>query len=806
MLRNYLTVTLRSMARQKAYTFINVFGLGVGLAAFIMITLFVVNEFAFDAHHPDGDRIFQVQLDAELGEQKVLTASSPAVMAGAFLDAFPELESAVRLDNWGPTLVTYGDNRYNESGFFLADSTLFDFFALPLVKGDPATALNRPNTLVLSETKAATYFGNEDPIGKVVTVDGNATYEITGVFRVPRHNAHLRPDFVASFLSSSRHNDPEWLNNSFYTYLKLRPGVDPVAFGETVRMSVDRFVGQDVERMMGVTMDDAREAGFKYDWVLQSMPELYLQSQAEDQMGRAGDLRYVWLLGVIAGFILLIACINFVNLGTARAAGRAREVGLRKVLGSERGQLVRQFLGESLVTSIFAMVVASVLVVALIPAFNRMADVQLALEPWIGLVMLGAVLVTGLLAGAWPAAVLSSYQPAAVLKGMVTGGRRGALLRSGLVVFQFAISITMLVSTFVVYRQLAFMSEQNLGFNPEQLVVVPVHSQQARQQFEAFRGDLLANPAIRNAAMADILPGQDRIHNTTVFRSENMPQGEFFVAQTGSVSHSYIATMGLEIVAGRSFEEGREADATAWVVNEAAVRRMGWTPEDAIGKRLYRPGAGPDGGDAVGEIIGVVRDVHMESLHKPIMPAVFRTAGYARYMPIRIDSERVSETLAALEERYASFESEYPFAYWFVDEDFRAAYEQEQRLGFIYTTFSILAVVIACLGLFGLASYVTVLRYKEIGIRKVLGASVVSVVRLLSRQFTALVLVACIVSFPISWFMMDRWLSGFAYATSMPWWLFGVAGLMALGIAWLTVAGQSVKAALLDPVKAIQRS
>jgi putative ABC transport system permease protein len=771
-----------------------------------MITMFVVNELAFDAHHPNGDRTFQVQLDAELGEQKVLTASSPAVMAGAFLDAFPELESALRVDSWGQTLVTYGEHRFNESAFYLADSTLFDFFALPLVKGDPETALNRPNTLILSEQKAATYFGDEDPIGKVVTVDGDASYEITGVFRLPRHNAHFRPEFVASFLSSSRHNDPEWLNNSFHTYLKLREGVNPVTFGETVRASVDRFVGSDVERLMGVSMDDARKAGFKYEWILQAMPELYLQSHAEDQLGRTGDLRYVWLLGAIALFILLIACINFVNLGTARAAGRAREVGLRKVLGSERGQLVRQFLGESVVTSLFGMLVACVLVVGLIPAFNRMADVELALEPWIGLVMLGAVLVTGLLAGAWPAVVLSSYQPAAVLKGMVTGGRRGAMLRSGLVVFQFAISITMLISTFVVYRQLAFMSEQNLGFNPEQLVVVPVHSQEARQQFEAFRNELLANPAIRNAALADILPGQDRIHNTTVFRSENMPANEFFVAQTGSVSHSYIATMGLELVSGRSFDEGREADATAWVVNEAAVQRMGWTPEEAIGKQMFRPGAGPDGGDAGGEIIGVVKDVHMESLHKPILPAVFRTAGFARYMPIRIDSERVSETLSVLEDRYASFEPAHPFTYWFVDEDFQAAYEQEQRLGFIYTTFSILAVVIACLGLFGLASYVTVLRYKEIGIRKVLGASVVSVVRLLSRQFTVLVLVACIVSFPISWYLMDRWLAGFAYATTMPWWLFGAAGLIALGIAWVTVAGQSVKAALLDPVKAIQRS
>jgi len=803
MFSNYLRIALRNMSRQKGYSFINVAGLGVGMAAFVMITLFVVNELAFDQHHPGGDRTYQIQLDAQLGEQVVLTASSPAVMAGAFKDEFPEIEAVTRIDNWPAILVSYQNQAYTENALFAADSSVFELFSVPLVRGDEATALNRPNTLIMSEATAAKYFGSEDPIGRTVIIDSDEGYEVTGVFRTDRRNAHFRPEIIVSFLSSGRADDPVWLNNSFYTYVKLHDGADVDAFAAKVLASVPRFIGDQVEQFMGMPFEQAKANGFKYDWVIQSLPEMYLYNKADDQMGRAGDVRYVYILAAIAAFILLIACINFMNLATARAAGRAREVGLRKVMGSERGQLIRQFLGESVITSFFGMIVAVVLVVALIPAFNALADVSLVFEPWIVAVMLGIVVVTGLFAGAYPAFVLSSFQPASVLKGQMNTGRRGAMLRSGLVVFQFAISITMVVSTLVVYRQLDYIRTQDLGFEPEQLVVLQFQSQEGRDGFDAFRNELLRNPDITNAAWGSIMPGQNHIHNTTVFNAERMAEQDFMVAQAGNVSEGYLDVLGLDLVAGRDFDEDRAADVDNWIVNESAIARMGYTSaEEAIGQRLTRP----DGEDSeIGEIIGVVSDAHYESLHKAIMPVVFGHKPYGkRYLPVRMATPNIQASLEFLEDKYAGLEPAFPFSYYFADDDFMELYAQEQRLGTIYTTFSILAVLIACLGLFGLASYVTVLRTKEIGVRKVLGASVPGIVRLLSREFTVLVLISCIFAFPVAWYMMDKWLAGFSYATEMSWWIFALAAGIAIVIAWGTVGYQSVKAALLDPVKAIR--
>ncbi|MEM6645303.1 MAG: ABC transporter permease [Bacteroidota bacterium] len=807
MLRNYFRIALRHMARQKGYAFINIVGLGVGIAAFVVLVIFITNELGYDQHHPNGDRIYQVQLDADVMGQQIYTASSPAVMAGAFIDEFPEVVDATRLSGTGRLLVAQGETRYYESNFMLADSSVFDFFNVPLLSGDATTALNRPNTVLLSQATAQKYFGDADPVGRTLRVDNNTDYTVTGVFAFAEsdRNAHFAPDLIGSFLSNDRWDDPEWLNNSFYTYLMLREGSDPAALEAKMPAAVEKFLSPSVEAIFGQTLAESRANGFRYDWVLQPMPDLYLHSETMDQLGRQGDIRYVYILGAIAFFVLLIACINFMNLATARATTRAREVGLRKVLGSERPQLVRQFLLESVFTAATGMVLAIALLLLALPAFNSLADVSLQLTPGAIGLMVAVALVTGVLAGLYPAVVLSSFQPVVVLKGNFSRSARGRWLRSGLVVFQFAISITLIISTLVVFQQLRYMQAQDLGFAADHVVVLPIETMDAVRDFPTFRNEILQHTGVLDAAAAGILPGNGRIHNNTAFRSESMRQDDFMLAAFGEVTNDYVETLNLEMVAGRDFDDAFPSDAEAFVINEAAAAELGYTPDEAIGKRVMRPQGGPDNTDRWATVIGVMKDAHYESLHQTIRPVILgRADNFMGYLPVRISAERATETLAFLEAEWTAFQPGFPFRYYFMDDDVQSLYEQEARLGSIYSTFTILAIIIACLGLFGLASYVTTSRTREIGVRKVLGASVFSIVRLLNKEFTLLVVAACALAFPIGYLLMSQWLANFAYATPMSPVVFALAAFAALLIAWGTVAYQSLRAATSDPVRSLR--
>ncbi len=804
MISNYLRIAWRNMARQKGYAFINIFGLATGMAAFVLIALFVVAELGMDQHHPGTGRTFQVQLDAVVSGQAVRTASSPAVMAPTFREEYPEIETAVRVNTWSGSLVRRGDVSFIEPEIHFADSTVFDVFAIDLIRGDAAAALTEPGAIIVSEETARKYFGDEDPMGQTLRIDDERDYEVTGIFRRDARNAHFDPVMVASFHTSSRAGDTEWLNNSFHTYVMFREADAAGPFEAKMPAAVRKYVAESIQQFTGASFDEALASGLKYDWVLQPAQDLYLHNEAEDQLGRTSNARYVYILGAIAAFILLIACINFMNLATARAAGRAREVGLRKVMGSDRRQLMQQFLGESTLTALVAMVLALGMAALAVPYFNDLAQVDLHFAWWLVALMAGTVVITGLVAGSYPALVLSSFQPADVLKGSIAGGGRGGVrLRAALVVFQFAISITLVVSTLVVYRQVDFIQNRELGFSAEQLVVLPLHTGGGMDRFESFRSAVLTHPSVHNAAKSSIMPGQHRIHNTTGFKLEGMPPDDMLIAMTGNVSFDYVETMGLEMVAGRDFDPARPADSTAWVINEEAARRMGHAPDDIIGMRLFQPDV-ENAEDAGGPVIGVFRDANYESLHTAVRPAVLSGQGWARYVPVRVAASDMDRVLPMLRDAYADLEPAFPFDYYFADEDFMSLHEQEARLGSLYTLFSVLAVLIACLGLFGLASYVTVQRTKEIGVRKVLGASVPSVVRLLSREFTLLVGLAAVVAFPVAWFMMNRWLSGFAYRTELSWWIFAVAGLLAIIIAWATVGYQSVKAARLNPAEAIR--
>ena len=806
MIKNYLRITLRNMGRHKGFTFINVTGLATGMAAFVLIVLFIQHERSFDAHNEYKDDVYRVVLDAAVAGQDFLTTNSPAVMSGKFQEDFPEVVAATRVNQLtGEHLFSVGNEAWYETGFFQADSSFFDLFTVSFIEGNPITALNRPGTIVVSETVARKAFPNGDALGNTLRHDNRTDYEITGVYRDFPVTSHFRPALIGSFLTHPRWSDPEWLDNSFNTYVRLASGTAPASLEAKFPEFIRTFVGPRIELLTGASYDDAMKSGFRYDWKLERLSDIYLYSKAQDQLAPTGDARYLAILAVIGLFILLIACINFMNLSTARATGRAREVGIRKTLGSDRTQLVRQFLGESIALSLVAMVGAALLILISLPLFARMTGAQLSPGPGLALLILGVSLGTGLLAGLYPAFVLSGFRPALVLKGSFASSRKGTWLRSSLVVFQFAISVALLVGTSVVYKQLRFIQERDIGFDIEQVVVLPVETRRALGDFDTFKSRAMTQPGVVSVAASGILPGPDHIHNNTGFRKEGGADGDIFLAGLGEVSADYQETLGLRIIAGRDFSDELLTDSSSAFINRSTAQAMGYTPEEAVGKTLYRMGGMPDGSDRPMEIIGVWEDANFESVHSGVRPIVLgHWPRNQYYLPVRIRQENMAATLQGLETIWTEWEPGYPFRYWFLDTDYQQFYAQEQRLGNLYTVFTILAVMIACLGLFGLASFVTVLRRKEIGVRKVMGASVPGIVALLSREFTVLVLVACAMGMPVAWYAMDQWLREFAYATEIGAGVFLFAGVTALLIAWLTVSWQSIRAAVADPVKSLR--
>ncbi|MCH8276754.1 MAG: ABC transporter permease, partial [Bacteroidetes bacterium] len=535
MLKNYVRIALRNLLRHKGYSFINITGLAIGLAAFAIILLFVQNELSYDRHHQKGNDVYRIILDADVMGQAIKTTSTPAPMARTIVDEYPEILAATTVDSYSRVLVTYENQQYYEDEFFLAEASIFDILTLPLVKGDPESALSEPNQIVITEEIAQKYFGVDDPIGKTINVDHRWDFEITGVMRPLSGNTHFEAELIGSWMTSERYNDPEWLNNSFQTYLLLTPGSDPADLETKFPDLIRKYVGPRVEQFLGQTYDQAVVAGLKYEFKLEPLRDIYLRSDAEDQFGRTGNIQYVYIMIAIGLFVLIIASINFMNLSTARATNRAREVGLRKVMGSDRRQLIRQFLGESLVMSFISMVVATGFILLVLPVFNSISGTTLVLESWIFGALVLITFSTGILSGVYPAFVLSGFSPVTVLNGSFASSSRGSYLRSGLVVFQFAISIALLIGTGVVLKQLQFMRTQDLGFDQEQVVVLPVETREGDDRFESFREELMRYTGIVQVAAAGAVPGPDHIHNNTVFRKEGAEDGDYMLAGTAEV-------------------------------------------------------------------------------------------------------------------------------------------------------------------------------------------------------------------------------------------------------------------------------
>jgi len=798
MFGNYLKVAVRNIIRHKGYSLINVAGLAVGMTCCILILLWVQDELSYDRYNQNADRIYRLCIDANLGSQ-LRAPVSMAPAAPAMINEFPEVVNAARIVRPGGASVKYEDRTFQEENVGYADNSLFDIFTLPLLSGDPKTALTTPYSVVISEEMAKKYFGDQPPLGKVLRFDDESDFTVTGVMKDIPPNSHFHYNMLRSFETLYREN-PElmerWVTARFYTYLLLDKNSDPAELEQKFPAFVNRHMGEALSAMGGTLK-----------LFLQPLTKIHLYSDFERDPFAIGDITYVYLFSAIALFVLLVACFNFVNLSTARSATRAREVGMRKTLGAGRGKLIAQFLGESLIYSFASVTLACILLEAALPLFDSLAQRQLSLnyfqKPWLIPGLAGLALAVGLLAGCYPAFFLSSFKPIKVLKGTWSTSSSGSGFRRTLVVAQFIISIALIIGTVTIYNQIHFMKNKKLGFDKEHVLVIPDLNQATRESYLSIRDELLNIPGVKAVGASSIVPGKG-IAKSLFFPegfSDNQPQTMSFL----TVDANYVPTMGMEMGEGRNFSADLATDSNeSVIINQATARKFGWT--SPIGKtfRLFSlPGSDEEG--ATLTVIGVVKDFHMASLRQKIEPQIiFYEIGSVNNIAIRIAPENITHTMDLLKTEWEKISPERPFDFFFLDESFDSQYRAEERFGTIALYFGLLAILIGCLGLFGMSSYTIEQRTKEIGVRKVLGATASGIVLLLSTEFTRWVLVANVIAWPVAYLLADRWLQSFAYRIGLSWTTFVLAGCVSLLIALITVSFQAIRAALANPVETLR--
>ncbi len=797
MLKNYFKVALRNIFRQKAYAFINISGLAIGICCCLLIVSYVLDELSYDNFHPDTEQTFRIALDRKFPDNQFMYARSPVPMGPTVAREIPEVTAATRMFNtFGSLTFQYEDRYFDERNVIAVDSNFFDFFGVELLAGDPETALNDPNSLIITEAMATKYFGKEEALGKQLEIQNIGQMMVRGVARQMPSNAHFHFDFLFSLNTMpGLYNNQFWGGYTLYNYVKMAP--ESVAEVENKLMPLlQRYMEPQIQSVLGISWQQYEEAGNAHRYFFQPVNDIHLHSALQWELEPNGSLSTVYLFAGISAFILLIACINFINLSTARSANRAKEVGMRKVLGAIKGQLVIQFLMESVLMCLLALALAIGMTALILPFFNELSGklivMQDFLSPLVLLILISFALVLGIVAGLYPAVFLSAFKPVVVLKGRLKGGAKNSWLRNGLVIFQFAVSIVLVIGTMVIYQQLQFLNDKSLGFDKDQLVVVE-RAGLLTNQSTTFKNALLQNPDILEVTGTNSIPGRQITGGT--FTDVTGDASDRFLMPNLTGDYDLINTMGLEMVEGRAFDRQIVTDSTAVIINEAAARTFKW--DNPIGKQL-QPINGP-----VFQVIGVVKDFHFESLHQEIRPLALFTrdldAQPANLMVMKLNTANLSETLSFLDEQWRAFVPERPLAYRFVNEEFGALYEAEQQSGKIFTAFSALAIFIACLGAFGLAAFLATQRVKEIGVRKVLGASTMSIVGLLSKDFVKLILIANLVGWPLAYLGMQRWLESFAYAVGVDWLTFILVALGSIGIALVTVSYHSIRAALNNP-------
>jgi putative ABC transport system permease protein len=779
-LKNYARTALRNLLRHKTYSLINILGLAIGLACSILIFLYVRDELSYDRYHKNAEHIYRLAFTENRGYKTVNYPIASGGIAPVLIKEVPEVRNAVRFARPFDQLIAYGKKQFYEKRIFYADESVFDVFSFPLVTGDPKTALAEPYTAVISEETARKYFGHENAVGKTLTLSGSQDYKVTGILRKVPQNSHFKFDMLFSMKTLGQNLSEEWRPSSCYTYLLLKDGCSPPTFEKIFEDFFKKYRAQSDRRI----------------FYLQPLTRIHLYSNLEREIEPNSNIAYVMILSSVAIFILLIACMNFINLSTARSADRAKEVSIRKVAGAHKMNLIRQFLGESILMTAIALILALTLIQIFMPAFNRITGKEFELGLLGGGLIIpglaGFTVLVGAAAGIYPAFFISAFEPANVLKGRLGAASKGSGFRKSLVVFQFFLSIFMIIGTIVIFRQLDYIQNKNLGFDKEQVVIISVEEGQAQKAYPALKTELLRNAAILSVSAATNIPGMSINHD------EFLPEGHPEKESIGHilVDYDYINALGLTLKEGRNFSrEYRDSPGEVYIINEEAAQMLGW--DSPLGKKLTEKG----------RVIGVVKNFHFLSKYQKIDPLVMSLIPRSEYIQrviIKIRPDRIRETLGFLQEKWGEFVPGRPMDYSFLDQNYEALYRKEQKLSSVFGFFTGLAIITACLGLFGLASFTAAARTKEIGIRKVLGASSANLAGLLSLEFTKWVVAANVIAWPVAYYAVRRWLQSFAYRISIGIGTFALAATLAFVIALLTVSFQAIKAALANPIDSLR--
>ncbi|HBZ19651.1 MAG TPA: cell division protein FtsX [Bacteroidales bacterium] len=806
MLKNFFVNGLRIFRKNPGYIALNVSGLAIGLAGFLFIILYVINELSYDRFHKNYENIYRLKVVGRMAGGEIDQAVTAAPMARAMVADYPEVLEATRFTSMGEWLIRFGENRFNEDGVLFADSSIFKVFSFRLLKGDPASALERPKSLILTEEYAKKYFGDMDPMGQKMIVEADTNlYTVTGVIQNIPDNSHIKFDILASLSSYPQQaNNQFWVSHNCYTYILVKNGTVKADLEEKFQGMVVKYVGPQLKQILGLTIEDFKKAGNDFKYVMEPLKDIHMKGASQYSLEPGGSLTTIYIFSVIALLILLTAIINYVNLATAKSASRAKEVGVKKVAGAGKTGLMAQFLGESLIIAAFAAFIAIILVFVLLPSFNQLTGKEVSagqLQSLQGIALLaGLVIFTGVASGFYPGFVLASFNPVEVLKGTLNPGSVSKKLRRLLVIFQFTVSIAIIIGSIIVYRQLNFMTNKDLGFNKDNLIIIRRADSFFRQR-ESFREQLINMPGIENVGFSRAVPGG--VYNNNGFLKDEDPEKNTYLMNQTQVSYDFPQTLGVQLVKGRFFSKEFGTDSTAILINEAAAKSLGMT--DPVGKYILQP-AGPQQFTRL-QIIGVMKDFNIESMHKKITPVCFTVLGNFggdQFAAVRISDKDIPGTIKAIEQKWQTYTTTQPFQYDFLTDSWNNLYSSEMKTGKIFLLFSILAVFIACLGLLGLVTFITNKRTREIGIRKTYGASIRIVLRLLSKEVVYLILISSVIAYPIAFFGSRYWLEGFADKVNINPLIYLSATLITLAVGWLSISYQTIKAANYNPANALR--
>jgi putative ABC transport system permease protein len=805
MYKSYFKIGWRNLLKNKGLFAINISGLAIGIATCLLIMMFVVDELSFDRYNKKADQIVRVVLKGKVNGEIIKEAVTAAPVAATLKNEFPEVLEATRLRRVGTPKITYQNNTFRNSKVAFVDPNFFDVFTLPFIQGDAKTALLLPNSIVITKEQAEKYFGKEDPINKLLEFkDAKEPYKVTGVIEKVPANSHFHFDLFASMEGLAHSKEEKWLESNYFTYLVLEKGTDIKTFEAKMPAIIKKYMGPQVSQL-GMTFEKFQESGNEIGLFIQPLTDIHLFSDfaGASELEPGGDIKSVYIFAAVALFMLLIACINFMNLSTAGATKRSKEVGVKKVLGSQKNQLVHQFLIESFISTAVAMILGILIVTVSLSLFNQLSGKELEaaflLNPKVLAALLGLGIFISLLAGSYPAFFLSSIKPIAALKNKFSNGGKSKGIRSALVVFQFVISATLILAIIVVSQQMSYIQDKNIGYNRDQRVVLR-ESYLLGKNENVFKNQLLTDPRIESVTMSAFIPAGPTDNNMTgVWVGDN--KEEFRRTVIYGIDPSYIPTMGMQLVTGRNFLEGSQSENDKVIVNEALVKAFS-LEGNPLGQTINQR-TDNEGGFSSLTIVGVIKDFHFRSLHEPIAPLMMLDNPYGGLI-IKTKTAEMADLIESIQAKWQAFDVEEPFTYGLLDELYNETYLAEQNMGSILKIFGALTILVACLGLFGLVTFTAEQRVKEIGVRKVLGADVFQIVSILSKDLMLLVVISFVIAFPLGFYLMDKWLQGFAYRIDIQWWAYLVAGLSTLLIALFTVSFKTVRAALANPVESLR--